>query len=377
MKAKVKMKMKKLGLIINPIAGMGGRVGLKGTDGSDILEKAINLGAQPWAQNRTKEALKGILSLKDRIEVVTYPQQMGEDAAIECGFSPRVTGSISNPTTASDTKKAAKDMLDLGVDLLLFAGGDGTARDILTAVKDLIVVLGIPAGVKIHSAVYACNPVRAGELAGLYLEGKVKEVAEAEVMDIDEDNFRKGVLSARLYGYLKIPLEKRYIQNVKAASSVTERYNQEAIAAEVTGNMSDHYLYIVGPGSTTGVVMEKLNVGYSLLGVDLVYGKKLIGRDLSESELLRMTKGKKTKVIVTPIGGQGYIFGRGNQQISPDVINQVGKDNIIIIATRKKINSLYGRPLLVDTGDRNLDQYLCGYYRVITGYRESIVYRVG
>ena len=371
------MKMKKLGLIINPIAGMGGRVGLKGTDGSDILEKAINLGAKPWAQNRAKEALRGILSLKDRIEVITYPQQMGEDALIECGFSPRVTGSISSPTTASDTKRAAKDMLDLGVDLLLFAGGDGTARDILSAVKDLIVVLGIPAGVKIHSAVYACNPMRAGELACLYLEGKVKEVAEAEVMDIDEDNFRKGVLSARLYGYLKIPLEKRYTQKLKAASSVTERYNQEAIAAEVIENMSDNYLHIVGPGSTTGVVMEKLNVGYSLLGVDLIHGKRLIGRDLGESELLKLTRGKKTKVIVTPIGGQGYIFGRGNQQISPDVINQVGKVNIIIIATKQKINSLYGRPLLVDTGDRNLDQYLCGYYRVITGYRESIVYKVG
>lgn len=368
--------MKRLGLIINPVAGMGGRVGLKGTDGLDILEKAIKRGAKPWAQNRAKEALDNLSSLKSRIEVITYPGKMGEDVCTGCGVSPRVIGSISVPTTASDTKRAAQDMLDLNTDLLLFAGGDGTARDIYTAVKDSLVVLGIPAGVKIHSAVYACNPVRAGELAGLYLEGKVKEVVEAEVMDIDEDNFRKGVLSARLYGYLKIPFEKRYTQRVKAGSSATEHYNQDAIAAEVIENMSDACMYIIGPGSTTGRVMEKLDLDYSLLGVDLIYRKRLVGKDLSESALLEKTSGRKTKLIVTPIGGQGYIFGRGNQQVSPVVIKHVGKDNIIIIATKQKIHSLYGRPLLVDTGDRTLDQYLCGYYRIVTGFRESIVYKV-
>jgi predicted polyphosphate/ATP-dependent NAD kinase len=366
---------KKVGLIINPIAGMGGRVGLKGTDGLHILEKAKKRGAKPWSQNRTKEAINNLLSLKDKIKVVTYPQEMGETALAYCGFSPTVMGAVSVPTTASDTKRAAKDMLDLGVDLLLFAGGDGTARDIYTAVKDSLVVLGIPAGVKIHSAVYACNPGRAGELAALYLEGKVKKVVEAEVMDIDEDSFRKGVLSSRLYGYLRIPFEKRYTQQLKAGSSRTERYNQEAIAADVIENMSDA-LYIVGPGSTTGVIMEKLQLDYSLLGVDLMYKKRLIGKDVSELKLLEMIRTKKTKLIVTPIGGQGYILGRGNQQISPDVIEHVGKDNIIVIAAKQKIQSLHGCPLLVDTGDRTLDQHLCGYYRVITGYRERIVYKV-
>lgn len=369
--------MKKLGLIVNPIAGMGGRVGLKGTDGPSILEKAIRLGAKPQSSIRTKEALKKLDSLKEKVDLITCPEKMGESAAIERGFSPKVIGSFaSNVTTAEDTRKAAKNMLDLKVDLLLFAGGDGTARDIYNSVGDSMVVLGIPTGVKIHSAVYACNPERAGELAALYLQNKAKNILEVEVMDIDEDDYRNGILSAKLYGYLKIPFRRRYIQRLKASTPANERHSQEAIAFEIIENMSDEIFYIIGPGTTTRAIMEKLNLVNSLLGVDLVHMRKLVGRDLNEKELLVKIRGEKTKLIITPIGGQGYLLGRGNQQLSPMVIEQVGKENIIIIATQQKINSLHGRPLLVDTGDKATDQLLSGYFKVITGHRESIVYKV-
>ena len=372
-----KIPLKKLGLIVNPIAGMGGRVGLKGTDGSQILEKALRLGAKPISEHRAGEVLKKLKFLRDSIELITYPNQMGEKVAVDCGFSPRVIGSIpTTKTTAKDTQNAAKDMRELKVDLLLFAGGDGTARDIYKAVGESIVVLGIPAGVKIHSAVYACHPAKAGELAVLYLQDKVKIIQEAEVMDIDEDDYRKGRLSSRLYGYLRIPFEKRYVQRRKAGSSASERYYQEAISFSVVEDMSDEYYYIFGPGTTTRAVLERLNLANSLLGIDLVHKKTLVGKDLNESELLKKIEGKKTKLVITPIGGQGYLLGRGNQQLSPRVIKKVGKDNIIIIATKQKINSLLGRPLLVDTGDSATDELLNDYFKVITGYREVVVYRV-
>lgn len=370
------MKRKKLGFLINPIAGMGGRVGLKGTDGDEILKKAIALGAQPWASERAKEALKPLLRIKDEIKLVTYPSAMGEDIARDCGFSPKVLkADLGDVTTAKDTAKAAGAMEHEKVDLLLFAGGDGTARDICSAVGTSLVCLGIPAGVKIHSGVFASHPVRAGELTSLYLQKSVQRTKEAEVMDVDEEELRREIVSARLYGYLRIPHVERFLQRTKSGSTGNEKYSQEAIAAEVTGDMSDEFHYLVGPGTTTSTILQKLGLEHSLLGVDLVFRRKLLGKDLNEAQILEKIMGKQTKLILTPIGGQGFLLGRGNQQISPKVIEQIGKDNIIVVATRQKIHSLNSRPLMVDTGEEATDRALMGYYRVITGFREAIIYK--
>ncbi|MHA1975276.1 MAG: ATP-NAD kinase family protein [Candidatus Hodarchaeales archaeon] len=366
----------KVGLIINPIAGMGGRVGLKGTDGSEILEQARLLGAKPESQNRTQLAIKKLLPIIDKIEVITYPEEMGGNIGTKCGFHLRIIGSIAKgKTTAEDTQKAAKDLLDLKVDLLLFAGGDGTARNIYDIVKNELVTLGIPTGVKIQSGVFARNPSRAGELALSYLQKRTR-VREAEVMDIDESLFRKGIVRAKLYGYLKIPYERTHVQSSKAGSPETDSFAHQAIAEEVIQNMESNYFYIVGPGTTTRAIMEKLKLPNTLLGIDLIHNKKLIANDLNESSLSDYIQGNQTRLIITPIGGQGYLLGRGNQQISPDIIKNIGKDNIIAIATRNKLNSLNGQPLLVDTGDKDIDNMLCGYIGVITGYREKSIYPV-
>ena len=370
---------KKLGLIVNPIAGIGGRVGLKGSDGPIILQKAIELNAKSESPERAIEALKRLVDIKEEIELITYPYQMGEEEAKIAGFCPRVIGQIKrNETTANDTQKAALAMLDLKVDLILFSGGDGTARDIYQAIHKSLPVLGIPSGVKIHSAVYATSPKNAGNLAYLYLKENTKkmQIGEAEVMDIDEEAFRNNRLSAKLYGYLKVPYEKNLLQGGKTGSSPSEDSEVEAIASEVINLMEKDYLYIIGSGTTIQPIMKKLGLTNTLLGVDAIYNFKLIGSDLNENEILTLMKGKKTKIIVTIIGGQGYIFGRGNQQISSNVIKKVGKENILVVATKSKIISLRNKSLLVDTGEEKINQMLSGYIKVITGINERMLVKI-
>jgi predicted polyphosphate/ATP-dependent NAD kinase len=366
---------RKIGLIVNPMAGIGGRVGLKGSDGTEIQKKALELGAVPQASVRTAVALERLQRVKD-LEIVTYPGEMGEGAVRACGRQPTVIGSITpGETTARDTRQAAQEMLRSKVDLLLFAGGDGTARDIYEAVGPNLPVLGIPAGVKIHSAVYATNPGSAGELAALYLQGQAASLREAEVMDIDEEAFRQGALSARLYGYLRVPYRVSLVQSQKVPS-VGEGTALAAIAEDVAEKVEDGVLYILGPGTTTRAIAEELGLGKTLLGVDVVLNREMVARDANEAQLLALLEGRRVKIVVTPIGGQGYIFGRGNQQISPRVIEKVGKENIVVVSAPDKLHALGTQPLLVDTGDRTVDEMIVGYVQVVTGYHERAVRRV-
>lgn len=373
--------MKKLGLIVNPIAGMGGKVGLKGTDGPDIIARAREMGATPHSPSRAECALSHLLEIKDEIRLITFPGNMGEKVAMQCGFSPEVLlrESISEHVTArEDTLLAAKEALKQNVDLLLFAGGDGTARDIYESVGTELTALGIPSGVKIHSAVFGCSPQQAGELAKLYLNNESTQEKLAEVMDIDETLFRKGIVTARLFGYLNIPFEKRRVQRLKAGSALSEQVSQQAIAACMARNeMYSDTLYIVGPGTTTRALMIELGLDFTLLGVDAVYNGKLIAKDVSEETLLKLcSRYKKIKLIVTPIGGQGFLFGRGNQQISPRVLRFFSRNDIFILSTPAKLHALEGAPLLMDTGDATIDQILSGYIRIVTGFNEFVMYAI-
>ncbi len=368
---------KKLGLIVNPIAGMGGRVGLKGTDGIDTLEKARELGAVSTSPARAVDALKRLIPLKDVIDLMTYPNEMGEDEAKEAGFTPIVLGSVtSGSTTSRDTIRAARELEALGVDLILFAGGDGTARDVYEAINGRVPALGIPAGVKIQSGVFAINPARAGDLAAKYLRGEPMDLRELEVMDIDEEAYRENRLSAKLYGYLRVPFQEAVIQGSKEASLGSEEITLEAIASEVVEGMDDDHIYIIGPGTTTRPIARMLGVEKTLLGVDVVQRGRLVASDVNEERLLGIIEGRKAKIIVTVIGGQGFVFGRGNQQISPRVIREVGSENVIIVATPEKLAALKGRTLLVDTGDPEVDEMLSGYHKVVTGYARRSVYKI-
>ncbi|MFN2226596.1 MAG: ATP-NAD kinase family protein, partial [Anaerolineae bacterium] len=357
----------------------GGRVGLKGSDGAEIQRQARALGAEPHAGERAAEALERLRRVEN-LTVVTYPGEMGEDAVRAAGFEPVVIGDIEpGATTAADTQEAARRMHERGVDLLLFAGGDGTARDVYEAVGLEQPALGIPAGVKIHSAVYATHPRSAGELAVLYLQGQVASLREAEVMDIDEEAFRAGALQARLYGYLMVPYRSSLVQSQKVPSR-GEAAAQAAIAEDVAGKMEPGVLYIVGPGTTTRAIAQELGLDKTLLGVDVVLDGELAARDANEADLLALLDrhaGREARIVVTPIGGQGYLLGRGNQQLSPRVIRRVGRDNIMVVSTPDKLHALGSQPLLVDTGEREVDEMLSGYLMVITGYNERAVRRVG
>lgn len=366
----------KLGLIVNPVAGLGGRVGLKGSDGEEIQKRALELGAVPGAQGRAAQALERVGSIVNT-DIITWPVEMGEDVAKGCGLDPTVVGSIEpGRTSAEDTRHAAAGMLQAGVDLLLFAGGDGTARDICDAVGSEVPVLGIPAGVKIHSAAFATTPLAAGDLASLYLQGRVSALREAEVIDIDEEALRGGDITVRLFGYLKVPFRTSLIQSLKSASGPGEKAAMQAIAAAVVEVMEKGVPYIIGPGTTTREIMTGLGLGKTLVGVDVVEDGRIAASDANESQILSLIAGRRAVIVVTPIGGQGCIFGRGNQQISPEVVRRVGRENIIVVGTPDKLNTLAGRPLWVDTGDREVDGMLCGHYRVVTGYNEEAICRV-
>jgi predicted polyphosphate/ATP-dependent NAD kinase len=365
-----------VGFIVNPVAGMGGAVGLKGTDGKAILEKAVSLGAKPVAPARAESFLCELKPVQGRIRLVVGAGGMGEDEAKSCGFSCTVLGERKKETSTEDTIEIAKIIKEMNASLLVFCGGDGTARDIFNAVNTSLPVLGVPTGVKMHSAVFAVDTKAAAKIATAFLFEELL-LKEAEVMDVDEEAFRSGRVSAELYGYMLVPYEPSLIQSAKMASPMTESEmrNQAAIAIYIIENMQPDVIYIVGPGTTTRTIGDLLDAKKTLLGVDLFCNKKLIAKDVNEKQILEKIRGKKTQIIVTPIGGQGFIFGRGNQQISPKVIRQVGINNIIVVATKNKLENL--KSLRVDTGDPKLDEELRKRkLKVIVDYKTERVIRV-
>lgn len=367
----------RLGLIINPVAGLGGSVALKGSDGESTAELAIQLGAVAKSNDRAKVALDMILDRKDQIEVFTVSGEMGERLCQQLGLVHQVIVTTGETTKPEDTELAAKQMSKLNLDLILFVGGDGTARNICAAVEDETTVLGVPAGCKIHSGVYAITPKAAGRVLQMLIDGELVTLADADVMDIDEEQFRQGVVRAKRYGELTIPSELRFVQAVKMGGKESDELVLTDIAAHVISEMEDDETYIMGSGSTVAFIMEEIGLDNTLLGVDVIQDQELLLTDAKANELLTFAERDKCKLVITLIGGQGHIFGRGNQQLSPQLIRSIGKENIIVVATKTKLKALDGRPLIADTGDLELDKELAGHIKVVTGYKDQVLYPVG
>lgn len=367
--------MRGLGVIVNPIAGMGGRVGLKGTDGAAILARARALGAEPLAGLRAMQALDALRRLAPSVAVLAAPGAMGEAPCAAAGLACRVVGSAVQD--ASGTRAAARAMAEAGVALILFAGGDGTARDLLDAIGTALPILGIPAGVKMQSAVFATSPAAAGRIAAGLLGADARiRLHEAEVMDLDEDALREGRVSPRLHGFARVPEERTLMQACKAGAAVPDEAALEALARRIAGEMEGGRLYLLGCGTTMRRVKRALGFEGTLMGVDVALDGRLLAADVTEAQLLRLTEATPATALIGVTGGQGFLLGRGNQQFSPSVLRRLGRANITVIAGAHKLAALDPACLRVDTGDAGLDADLAGYIAVRTAPGRTAMLRI-
>jgi predicted polyphosphate/ATP-dependent NAD kinase len=371
-----------IGFLVNPIAGMGGRVGLKGTDG--VLNKAVMLGAKPVAPQKAEEMLREFYAISTNnrdLQWITCGGDMGNSELESVGIKNKqvVYSPSGNTTLADDTKNACKKLLEHRIDLLVFCGGDGTTRDIFTIVDKKIPLLGIPAGVKMHSGVFGINTTAAAKMLHEFINERLT-IGDAEIMDLDEELYRRGEWKVRLFGIAKGIIEPTYIQVGKACfESVSDDEVKDELAEHISDELEKHpdWLFLFCSGGTIDYIAKKLNIQHTLLGIDAVYQKQLVGKDVNEEQILALLKKyPKVKILLSPIGAQGFILGRGNLQLSPAVIKKIGIDNIIVVATPSKL--LHTPILRVDTGDKIVDGLFTsqGYLMVVIGYRLSRVVKL-
>ncbi|MHC1605476.1 MAG: ATP-NAD kinase family protein [Candidatus Methanofastidiosia archaeon] len=369
--------MVRIGFLINPIAGMGGRVGLKGTDG--VAEKAKKLGAKQVSRKRAEEFVKNLKNQRHKnIEWMTCSFPMGADVLLKEGFDFRTIYAPKYPTVKDDTMNACRLFVKNKCELIVFCGGDGTARDVYKAVENKAHILGIPSGVKMLSGIFAINPAAAAELVSLFSVGKTS-IKEADIVDLDENKYRKDNFSFKIFGIAKTIFEGNFLQSSKMLiEGPSEEDIKHDIAKTVIEDMDDKTLYLLGAGSTVKAIADALKIKKTLLGIDAVKNKKIVKKDLNEKGILELLeKNTQTKLMLSPLGAQGFVVGRGNLQLSPRIIKKIGIKNILIVSTPNKLKTI--RQLLVDTGDNNLDKMFTDkrYFPVIIGYRTSAVKNIG
>jgi len=365
-----------IGLIVNPVAGIGGPAGLKGSDGEDVQAEARGRGSVPRATERAELALLEFARGNPGARVLTASGNMGQDAVVTAGLEPEVVYRPSGEhTTSADTIAAAAALAAAGASMVLFVGGDGTARDVSAAIPPGTPCLGIPAGVKMYSGCFAVSPVAGGAIAAQSVSGRLP-LQRREILDVAEDEVRAGRVDPTLFGYLDVPYVQGRTQARKASSTGSESDAVRDAANGAVRQFRPGVAYLLGPGSTMAAVAAVLCVEKTSLGVDVVLDGRLILADATEQQLLQLVAHRPARAVVTVIGGQGFLLGRGNQQISAAVIRALGEDPLLVVATNDKLIALGGRPLLVDTADASVDESLAGYIRVVTGTDTSSLYRV-
>lgn len=364
-----------IGLVVNPFAGMGGAVGLKGTDGPDTVAEARRRGASEKAGARARLALAKLADRVPGAALTVAAGALGEEWVVGLNLQPKIV-SIGNLTgTARDTRQVVAAMGN--PEVIVFAGGDGTARDVAGVSKGAA-ILGIPCGVKMHSAVFAVTPQSAGAMMADLITSpeRISWIDDAEVMDIDEDALRQGVLAPQLFGLARTPVSRGLMQAAKGGPRQNAAAALLSAAAELVAQMEIDTLYIIGPGSSASAVLQAAGQNATPLGVDAVLNGKVVAQDADHTTLERLAKGRSVKIILGVTGQQGFLLGRGNQQISPALIEQAGREGLIILATESKLTSLVRPRLLVDTGNPELDAALGGFVRVSTGANRQMLMRI-
>ena len=386
----------RLGLVVNPDAGLGGKLGYKGSDGR--AKEARNAGAIDRSGPRMNEALANLDELLSsslnrtnaKPTIVCYSGRMGSTWLINTdSFDLEIIGETPVETSADDTIKLVDDLINAGIDGILYAGGDGTTRDIANALKisesngkteaTKTPLIGVPAGVKMHSGCFATTPKAAAEVTLAFILGDLM-VAITEIMDLDEEVYLKGEWRVRMYAEAYTPSSPKYMQGAK------EQVERESEAETIEG-MADHVknliedddslMVIFGSGGTMRQIGKHLGYELTLLGID-IFENGNIHNDLNEQGLLNLIKNHtgKVQLLLSPMGGQGFLIGRGNLQLSADVLREIGIENILGIATPAKLLGLSS--VRIDTGDATLDAEFQTrkFIKLLQGYRVTRVIRV-
>ncbi len=366
-----------IGVVVNPFAGLGGAVGLKGTDGPDTVAQALRRGAVAKAGWRARAALSHLATRVPGAKLTLAPGALGQKWAKGLDLDVTVIGVAGRTRTARDTKEAVAAMG--GLEVVVFAGGDGTARDVAAVTGEWeAAILGIPCGVKMHSGVFAVTPKSAGAMIANLLAApeRVTWVDDAEIMDIDEEALRQGILAPRLYGLARVPVSCNLMQTAKGGPRDDAAASLIGAARQLADAMDDETLYVIGPGTSAASVATVLGETATPLGVDAMLAKRIIARDTDESTLLQLARGRAVRVILGVTGRQGFLLGRGNQQIGPHLIRRAGRNGLLILASQDKLMTLQQPRLLVDTGEPGLDQRLQGFVRVLTGRNREMIMRI-
>ena len=370
-----------VGVLVNPDAGLGGRLGFKGSDGR--AKEAREAGAEDRAGPRMKICLERLQVLLDQrgasVQFLVAGGRMGADW-IPQGISFQACGDYSGVTNDEDTAEVVEEFLRQGVDLILYAGGDGTTRDIVNALgENRTPLVGVPGGVKMHSGCFAATPRAAAEVVNAYQSGELM-LANTEVMDLDEEVYQQGEWRVRMFGEAMTPASPRWMQGAKEQiESASEEETIEGLAEHIKGlNESESDLLIIwGSGGTLRTLAEMNGISSTLLGIDIsIRGE--IHNDLNEAQILEILGNHEGPrlLLLSPMGGQGFLIGRGNLQISPAVIRVVGLDDILGIVTPAKLLTLDS--LRIDTGDAELDAEFLErkYVKLLQGYRTTRIMRI-